>query len=100
MGRPVLRLLADDLTGALDTAAEFSMLCGPIQVWWDTSPATGSMALCSATREATRGAAIAATETLVPALAGADIAYCKLDSLLRGNVAAELAACCRWPPRC
>jgi uncharacterized protein YgbK (DUF1537 family) len=93
MSAPVLRLLADDLTGALDTAAEFSALCGPVPVRWDAAPAAGSLALCSSTREAPRAAAIAAMHAMVPALAGAEIAYRKLDSLLRGPVAAELAAC-------
>jgi len=31
---PSLRLLADDLTGALDTASEFVGLCGPVEVRW------------------------------------------------------------------
>ncbi|MCO6416396.1 four-carbon acid sugar kinase family protein [Siccirubricoccus sp. KC 17139] len=93
MIRPMLRLLADDLTGALDTAAEFSALCGPVPVRWDGAAPAGSLALSSATREASREAAVAAVQALAPALAGADIAYRKLDSLLRGKVAAELAAC-------
>ena len=29
---PILRLLADDLTGALDTSVEFVGLCGPIEI--------------------------------------------------------------------
>lgn len=93
MRLPLLRLLADDLTGALDTAAEFSALCGPVPVRWDTTPIHGSGALCSGTREAPREAAIAAVSAMAPLLAKADIAYRKLDSLLRGQVAAELAAC-------
>jgi hypothetical protein len=32
-----LRLIADDLTGALDTAAEFTGLCGAIDVAWTES---------------------------------------------------------------
>ncbi|MBL6080009.1 hypothetical protein JMJ56_18470 [Belnapia sp. T18] len=96
---PRLRLLADDLTGALDTAAELTALCGPVEVLWDgaaegPSP-PGSVALDSGTREATRDAAIARAGSLAPALAGAGIAYKKVDSLLRGHVAAELAACFR-----
>jgi hypothetical protein len=31
---PTLRLLADDLTGALDTAAEFVGLVGPVHAFW------------------------------------------------------------------
>ena len=94
MSAPVLRLVADDLTGALDTAAEFAALCGPIPVRWDaaTAPA-GSLALSIATREASRDAAIARMRAAAPLLDGADIAFRKLDSLLRGHPAAELAAC-------
>ena len=94
---PVLRLLADDLTGALDTAAELAALCGPVQVLWDGAATQtlppGSAALDSGTREATRDAAFERVRALAPALAGAGIAYKKVDSLLRGHVAAELAAC-------
>lgn len=94
---PELRLLADDLTGALDTAAELTALCGPVRVLWDgaatADPPPGNVALDSGTREAARDAAFARTEALAPALAGAGIAYKKVDSLLRGHVAAELAAC-------
>jgi uncharacterized protein YgbK (DUF1537 family) len=95
----VLRLLADDLTGALDTAAELTALCGPVRVVWDGAAAgPGSIALDSGTREsATREIAFERVRALAPALArpgGAQaIAYRKLDSLLRGHVAAELAAC-------
>lgn len=93
MTRPALRLLADDLTGALDTAAEFSALCGPVPVRWDAGAVAGSAAFSSASREAARDAAVAAVRAIAPHLAGAGIAYRKLDSLLRGPVAAELAAC-------
>jgi D-threonate/D-erythronate kinase len=101
---PELRLLADDLTGALDTAAELTVLCGSVQVLWDSAaaatPQSGSVALDSGTREAARDIAFARVKTLAPALADATIAYKKMDSLLRGHVAAELAACFglgAWP---
>jgi D-threonate/D-erythronate kinase len=94
---PELRLLADDLTGALDTAAELTALCWPVRVLWDgaatAAPQPGSVALDSGTREAARDAAFARVKALAPALADATIAYKKVDSLLRGHVAAELAAC-------
>ena len=89
----LLRLLADDLTGALDTAAELAALCGPVPVRWNPTAVQGSAAFSSASREAPREAAIAAMLAFAPLLNGAEIAYRKLDSLLRGNVAAELAAC-------
>lgn len=93
MTAPVLRLIADDLTGALDTAAELTGLCGAVPVRWDEAGPTGSLAMDSGTREMDRDAAVARLRVMAPALAGADIAYKKIDSLLRGQVAAELAAC-------
>lgn len=85
-----LRLLADDLSGAMDSAAEFTALCGPLPLALHGPPAA---IMDSATREATRAEAIARVAALAPLLPGADIAFKKVDSLLRGHVAAELAAC-------
>lgn len=91
----VLRLIADDLTGALDTAAEFSGLCGPVPVTRAATPASGSLAVATGTRELPRAEAIARVARAAPVLAGADIAFKKIDSLLRGHAMAELAACLR-----
>ncbi|NGM23047.1 four-carbon acid sugar kinase family protein [Roseomonas stagni] len=88
----MLRLLADDLTGALDSAAEFTGLFGPVRVAWDGSP-PGNLAIDTGTREAARGAALVATRAAAPMLGGAAIAFKKVDSLLRGHPIAELAAC-------
>ena len=38
-----VRLLADDPTGALDTAAEFVGLCGPFDVIWREALSTNSL---------------------------------------------------------
>jgi len=92
MSHHVLRLIADDLTGALDSAAELTGLCGPVPLRWDGA-AMGSLAMDSGTREASRDVAAARLRALAPVLRGADIAFKKNDSLLRGHVAAELAAC-------
>lgn len=95
---PTLRLVADDLTGALDTAAEFVGLAGPVPVLWGSQPADAlppSAALDTGTREAAAAEAVAAAEASVPALRGADFAYKKLDSLLRGHTLLEVAACFR-----
>jgi uncharacterized protein YgbK (DUF1537 family) len=91
----VLRLIADDLTGALDTAAEFAGLCGPVPVLRAALPAEGSLAIATGTREAPAVEAIMRVARAAPLLAGADIAFKKLDSLLRGHAMAELAACLR-----
>jgi len=96
----VLRLLADDLTGALDTAAEFAGVAFPLHVFWhgalsDCLPA--SAGIDTGTREQTMAAACAMVRHLVPELArmhaDGGIAYKKVDSLMRGATLAELAAC-------
>ncbi|OCK56742.1 four-carbon acid sugar kinase family protein [Bradyrhizobium sp. LMTR 3] len=93
-----IRLLADDLTGALDTAAEFVGLCGPFDVTWpealstDNSP---SLAIDSGTRELARAESVEIVGRLAPLLCEGTIAYKKVDSLLRGAWASELGACLR-----
>ena len=62
-----LRLIADDLTGALDTAAEFVGLTGPVPVYWSGAiPADlpPSAAVDSGTRELGRERATATTAQL------------------------------------
>ncbi|WP_091718467.1 four-carbon acid sugar kinase family protein [Methylobacterium phyllostachyos] len=93
-----LRLIADDLTGTLDTAAGFTGLCGPIPVAWpEILPAdgSGSLAIDSGTREVSSAQADRIVGDLAPRLRDADIAFKKVDSLLRGPWAAELAAVMR-----
>ena len=95
---PSLRLLADDLTGALDTAAEFVGLCGPFDVTWqDALPSElpSCIAVDTGTRERNRAESVAIVGKLAPLLREGGIAYKKVDSLLRGAWAAELAACLR-----
>jgi len=89
-------MLADDLTGALDTAAEFVGLCGPFDVIWADAPvASGapSLAIDSGTRERSKVESIEIVARLAPLLRDGEIAYKKVDSLLRGAWAAELGAC-------
>jgi uncharacterized protein YgbK (DUF1537 family) len=93
-----LRLLADDLTGALDSAAEFVGLCGPFDVTWaDSLPPhlPSCLAIDSGTRERTPAESVAIIERLAPLLGDASIAYKKVDSLLRGAWAAELGSSLR-----
>jgi uncharacterized protein YgbK (DUF1537 family) len=93
---PSLRLLADDLTGALDTAVEFVGLCGPIEVRWaDRLPAIApqSLAIDSGTRECAPAKAAEIVRGLAPLLRDAGISYKKIDSLMRGPWSGELAAC-------
>jgi uncharacterized protein YgbK (DUF1537 family) len=90
---PTLRLIADDLTGALDSAARFVPIAGAIAVRWDAGDLPPSAALDAGTRDLGVAAAQAAVHRLAPLLADADTAFKKIDSLLRGHVAAELAVC-------
>lgn len=93
-----VRLLADDLSGALDTAAEFVGLCGPFDVTWAEALSTAnspSLAIDSGTREREKADSVEIVERLAPLLSDGTIAYKKVDSLLRGAWAAELGACLR-----
>jgi uncharacterized protein YgbK (DUF1537 family) len=92
----IVRLLADDLTGALDTAAEFVPLAGALPVSWpnaELGSVTGSAGMDSGTREHEPAAAMQHVGRLTGLLKGADIAFKKVDSLLRGPTFAEIAAC-------
>lgn len=99
-----LRLIADDLTGALDSAAAFSSVLGPIDVDWVANRgwADGSRAVSTGTREQDTGvAAVAAAEAAKSLWAEANdatLAFFKVDSLLRGHAGAELAAILKARP--
>jgi uncharacterized protein YgbK (DUF1537 family) len=94
MSAAALRLLADDLTGALDSAAAF----GPgVPVHLDqpgaapASPAAVQV-VATATRDVPPDDLPARLGACVPWLADAGLAFKKVDSLLRGNALAEV----RW----
>ena len=87
----IVRIVADDLTGALDAAAPLVGVAGPMAVIWDESAATaarGSFALDSESRDRE-----VPPMSLLAALRGADLAYKKIDSLLRGRTVDEIALC-------
>ena len=88
-----LRLIADDLTGALDTAAQFTGRIGPLPVLLDRTAAApeGSYALNLSCRDGDENTAVALARDSLSCFSGADIAFKKIDSLLRGHWAAELA---------
>ena len=93
-----IRVLADDLTGALDTSACLVLLAGPLPVVWDLQRArrmAGSFAFDIGTREAGETDADGRVAEAAPLLANADIAYLKCDSLLRGMVATQIERCLR-----
>lgn len=89
-----VRILADDLTGALDTAAAFA---GEVPVFIDRPPPADSpywQATVSVVATPTRDVSpTALPDILTPTLdwfASGDVAYKKVDSLLRGNTFAEI----------
>ncbi len=88
-----LYLAADDLTGALDSAACFCGRFGPIPVFLGPGHEPGSKhaAVDLATRDEDAAFAVQATSRVLKRLAGADVAFKKIDSLLRGHWAVELA---------
>lgn len=93
----LLRLLADDLTGALDTAARFAPLTGPVTVLLIETKIRNDLpaALSSASREVGEAEAVRRTVRLAPFLRDGRPAFKKMDSLLRGHPAAEIATCLR-----
>ena len=53
----ILRLLADDLSGALDSAAQFVPPIGPIPAGWAPSAPKSSAAFDTGTRDANKATA-------------------------------------------
>ncbi len=95
-----LRLIADDLTGALDTAAQFAGAGRSIPVYLNGTmpgPEAGDLAVDAATRDTSAKAATEAAARLAPFLAPdrATLAYKKVDSRLRGHPGLELATVIR-----
>ena len=89
-----LRLIADDLTGALDGAARLVPVHGPIPTFLSVVPDSSptSFAVDANTRDAEADIAHASATRLGPMLATGNPAFRKLDSLLRGHIAIEIAA--------
>jgi uncharacterized protein YgbK (DUF1537 family) len=88
-----LRLLADDLTGALDVAAQFTGALGPVTVRFrpdDWRAPEGALAFDSATREADESRVSADLWRLARFFAGARLAFKRIDGTLRGHAAFEL----------
>lgn len=86
-----IRILADDLTGALDTAAAFA---GRVPVHIDRPPGGGAFPV-SVTALPTRDAAADALPGFLAPVVGwftsGSLSFKKVDSLLRGNTFAETA---------
>jgi uncharacterized protein YgbK (DUF1537 family) len=95
-----LRLVADDLTGALDSGAQFAGCGRAIPVYLghglpESYPAEAAVDSASREADGPSAAAIAAGIAHVLAPAHGTISFKKVDSLLRGNPGIELAAILR-----
>ncbi|MFK8250121.1 four-carbon acid sugar kinase family protein [Ancylobacter terrae] len=87
------RILADDLTGALDSAAAFATPERPLDICWrPQGPLPAAGAVDAATREGSAQAAAARHRALAGWLAEGRPAFKKIDSLMRGHWAVEVAA--------
>ncbi|WP_182084042.1 four-carbon acid sugar kinase family protein [Aureimonas sp. ME7] len=99
---PSLRLMADDLTGALDSAAAFASPSMPVPVGWRSALAgrPGALALDTGTREVSAASAADIVRRLAgPFFSQSDaLAFKKIDSLLRGSEAEEIDAILRERP--
>jgi uncharacterized protein YgbK (DUF1537 family) len=97
MELPRLGIIADDLTGAADTAAALARPGAPVRAWLGPrplGPVVSAVAVTTDSRHRPLDQAAEAARESAAALrsAGVTILYRKVDSNLRGNVAAELAA--------
>jgi D-threonate/D-erythronate kinase len=90
-----LRLVADDLTGALDTSVRFVPLCGPVTCIWDGSapPTDGGLAIDLGTRDLEAAEAEPRHRRGAAVLVDGDPGYLKIDSLLRGHPVTSILAC-------
>jgi uncharacterized protein YgbK (DUF1537 family) len=73
---------------------------GPVATLWHDTDLPEAAAIDSGTRDMPEAAASVAIERVAPLLMGGAPAFKKIDSLLRGHVALELAVCMRWFDHC
>ena len=73
---------------------------GPVTTLWHDTGLPEAVAIDSGTRDMPEAAARVAIERVAPLLVGGAPAFKKIDSLLRGHVALELASCMRWFDHC
>ena len=101
MGEINLHVLADDLTGALDSTAPFARSDRSLAVVWHQEYAGRSAtAIDSASREASEAESARRHRDLAAWLFSASLPFKKIDSLLRGHVVADVAALATAAPDC
>jgi uncharacterized protein YgbK (DUF1537 family) len=96
MGDLDVRVLADDLTGALDSAVAFCTPAAGIGVsWWPRAAERRRLAIDLATREGSEADAVGRHLAQASWLFEGETSFKKIDSLLRGHVIAEIVAVAR-----
>jgi uncharacterized protein YgbK (DUF1537 family) len=91
---PQIAIIADDLTGAADTGACFAGLglVTSVALAPDSLPTCDVLVLSTESRHLTREQAVAHVQSATARVGNATWVYKKIDSTLRGHIAAELAA--------
>lgn len=98
VGKPDVLIVADDITGALDTAGYFASSEKPVKVWLDVPPClSGCNAIDLDSRDlGERAAYERVTGVFVGRKAGArTLSFKKIDSVMRGHPIAESVAAFR-----
>lgn len=94
----MIAIIADDLSGACDTAVKMCINNNTVRVLMDAASANSAdadvIAVSTDSRSLSRELAYAQTKKVVTSLceAGVTRLYKKIDSVFRGNVAAEISA--------
>ena len=93
MAKISIHILADDLTGALDSAAPFARPDQPVMVVWHQEGRRPiATAIDTASREECEAVSARRHRELAAWLFSAAVPFKKIDSLLRGHVGADIAA--------
>ncbi|WP_292562075.1 four-carbon acid sugar kinase family protein [Mesorhizobium sp.] len=94
-GKDVL-IVADDITGALDTAGYFATPENPIQVWLDRPPViSGGNAIDLDTRDLDEATACRRVADIFAGRDSGVLSFKKIDSVMRGHPIAEAVAAFR-----
>lgn len=96
VGKQDVLIVADDITGALDTAGYFATPENPIKVWLDRPPAiSGSNAIDLDTRDLDEATACGRVAEIFTGRERGVLSFKKIDSVMRGHPMAEAAAAFR-----
>ncbi|MBN9551764.1 MAG: hypothetical protein J0H31_23605 [Alphaproteobacteria bacterium] len=96
VGKQDVLIVADDITGALDTAGYFATPENPFQVWLDRPPTiSGGNAIDLDTRDLDEAAACGRVAEIFAGRERGLLSFKKIDSVMRGHPIAEAAAAFR-----